>query len=216
MKIYRILLILVATIISLATIGQSWDVHQAIQQGRAKLESKGKFDLSEDQWNDNGDRYILSNSMKSIYFIGSTYIDFSYVLISDKSGLHYFVVEDSLSPKLNPHIEEAELANNPNVYIDFSRDYWMFVPLRIEYGLIAANETCRYHQFEEVANAFDNFYKFELKTKPRFYYVCLVSGYAIEKTYHLKHVDFNIPHEPHKKPDFVNHMSYFRAVIAMD
>lgn len=74
MKIYRILLILVATIISLATIGQSWDVHQAIQQGRPNLESKGNFDLSEDQWNDNGDRYILSNSMKSIYFIGSTYI----------------------------------------------------------------------------------------------------------------------------------------------
>lgn len=63
MKIYRILLIFVAAIISFATIGQPWDVHQAIQQGRAKLESEGKFDLSEDQWNDNG--YI--NNVKAFY-----------------------------------------------------------------------------------------------------------------------------------------------------
>ncbi len=217
-KIFFILIILLGVNLMRASNAHNWDVHQTLERGRVELVDGSSPNMTEAQWNsDNtlsGD-YTLPTSMKTIYFVDSTFIDFSYVLISKASGISYFVIEDSIFTKLDSQIEENDLVNHPNVFIDFTTYCQEIIPTRLMLSLFTIidgkTDVCR---IKNVESDFVNFDKYIFDTKPYFYYVCLVSGYALRWSIDNVHVDFKIPRESYIKPQYINDNIYYRAIIA--
>lgn len=213
----RVLVFALIGISVLASIAQGWDVHQTIERGKMELVDGPSSYMTEDQWNSNntisGD-YTLPTLMKTIYFVDSTFIDFSYVLVSKVSGIRYFVIEDSISPNIDSQIEENVLVNYPNVFIDFTDYCDCIIPTRLMWSLFTIIEgKTDVADWKRVDSDFVTFDKYVFVTKPYFYYVCLVSGYALGWSIDHVHTDFNIPRDPYKKPQYINETIYYRAII---
>lgn len=215
------LLILVGLLLIFASSGQDWDFYEAIERGKVRYENGLYPKLTEDDWASNlsfgnTNRYTLPNSMRSIYFIDSTYIDVAYVLESKMSGIRYCIIEDTTNNKLDSLIEEVDLIDLPNVFVDIT-DYWyLYTPTRIFAALfMACDGPVDQYRYKSTKCEFRHFNKYIFNPKPCFYYVCLISGFALESSFELQHVEFINPQEPYQKPQFLNSNFYYRAVIAV-